>query len=130
MKTVLLITTEESQRRLYEPILKKHFDLELSAVSRGGSGKVDAIIYDLPKIISPVDLEWLSTFDVPVVILTPDASLGLPSARQQRILTYPVRPQQILQALSEMEVRPDARKAHGAGTLSWGFAAHRRPEYS
>ena len=102
-KTVLLITTEETHRRLYKPELEKHFAVEFSPAALGGPGKIDAVVYDLPKETSGVDLEWLDALDVPVVVLTADER-GLPSTPKRVVLTYPVKVSQLLEALRKVGV--------------------------
>ena len=60
MKTVLLITAEESQRLLYEAQLKKHFRVVCAESTKDAPTEVDAVIYDLPKYPSSEDFECLS----------------------------------------------------------------------
>ena len=59
VKTVLLITCEEANRLVYERGLKNHFAVEFSATVSGGSGEVDAVVYDLSTHPTPLDFEWL-----------------------------------------------------------------------
>jgi hypothetical protein len=104
MKTVLLVTYEPRHRLLYEPGLKKHFQVEYRTRASAGGGNVDAIVYDIPSRQTSVDLRWLQQLEVPVVVLTPEDTLYLPSTPGRRVLTYPVRLHQILRALQELGV--------------------------
>ena len=104
MKTVLLVTAEESQRHLYERGLRKHFTVVWVGSMREATGAFDAVVYDLPKERSSVDLRWLKQAAVPVVMLTPDERLRLPEALRRSVLAYPVRMNQILEALAKLGV--------------------------
>ena len=104
MKTVLLVTAEESQRHLYERGLRKHFTVLWASSTREATGAFDAVVYDLPKERSSVDLRWLKQAAVPVVMLTPDERLRLPEAPRRSVLAYPVRMNQILEALAKLGV--------------------------
>lgn len=104
MKTVLLVTAEEARRKLYEPELKKRFLVEFSPKAKGGSGKVDAVVYDSSSLHSTLDLRWLKNLDIPVVLLTPEERFWIPQGTMLRILFYPVAPKQILRALKELGV--------------------------
>ena len=104
MKTVLLITAEESHRLIYEPALKQCFAVVCRALASGAPLEVAAVVYDLPKHPAPEDFHWLEELGVPVVVLTPLKALRLPKARLQRVLEYRVRTDQILKALAELGV--------------------------
>jgi len=104
MKTVLLITAEESHRLIYEPALKQCFAVVCRALASGAPLEVAAVVYDLPKHPAPEDFHWLEELGVPVVVLTPKRSLRLPKAPSQRVLTYLVRGGDILKALAELGV--------------------------
>lgn len=104
VKTVLFMTTEESQRVLYEPALKQHFAVECRGSSVGAPREVSAVIYDPPKYPAVEEFRWLEAVGVPVVVLTPKRSLWLPKAPSQRVLTYLVRGKEILKALSALGV--------------------------
>jgi homoserine kinase len=102
-KTVLLITTEKTHQLLYKPELKKHFNVEFSPAALGGPGKVDAVVYDLPKQTSPVDLEWLDSLDLPVVVMAADER-RLPSGPMRVVLPYPVKARELIEALRKLGV--------------------------
>jgi hypothetical protein len=106
MKTVLFVTTEENQRALYEPALKRHLTVVGADSTHGAPANLDAVVYDRPKRPPDDDLHWLGTVEVPVVVLTPDQRLHLPEARRRAILAYPVRMDQILDALAKLGVCP------------------------
>ncbi len=88
MKTVLFITTEPVHQALYERQLKKHFCVELLPSVAGDAGKVDAVVYDIPKYPSSVDLEWLEALDLPIVVLAPDPVVHVPKHAKQHVLYY------------------------------------------
>ena len=104
MKTVLLFTTEKTHRRLYEPGLKKHFAVELTDKATRRAETVDAIVYDISTLHSTIDIRWLKSIDLPVVVLTCENALRIPRNPKQRILMYPVRMGQIIEALAELGV--------------------------
>jgi hypothetical protein len=105
LKTVLLITSDETHRVLKEIGLKNHFAVEFIAKSRGGSGNVDAIVYDIPMRHSDIDIQWLKELDLPVVVLTPESEFPLPESSLRRILTYPVSAGEIVHALEDLGVQ-------------------------
>ena len=104
MKTVLLVTGSEARRKLYEPVLKKRFLVEFSPKALGGSGKVDAIVYDSGRRYSTLDLRWLKNLEIPVVLLTPEERFWIPEGTKLRILFPPVTPEQVLKAQAELGV--------------------------
>ena len=104
MKTILLITSEESHRFLYERQLKKHFNVRVAESPKAVSEKVDAVIYDLPKYRSTIDFRLLRKFQAPVVVLTPDEKLKLPDTSKRSVLVYPVRMNQLVEALAKLGV--------------------------
>ena len=104
MKTVLLVTKEESHRMLYERGLGKHFAVMYSASPQDFAGAVDAVVYDLPKYPSGGSFRWLVDLDVPVVVLTADERLRFPEISKRSILVYPVRMNQVLEALAKLGV--------------------------
>ena len=110
MKTVLVITTEESHRFLYETGLKKNFNVAFAPKAEGGLGRVDAVVYDLPNPCTTVDLRWLQETDLPVVVLTPERSFPVPKATKQCALTYPVTMDKILRALAKLGVEAEGTK--------------------
>lgn len=107
-KTVLLITSSSAHRLLYkEGLRKRHFDVETDALRR--AGKVDAVVYDITTMHSTVDLRWLKSLNFPVVVLTCEDKLSVPlSSENRRILSYPVKMDQIIQALAELGVEPES----------------------
>ena len=107
MKTVLLITTSSVHRQAYERGLRQYFALEFSATTSGGSGRVDAVIYDIPDVASPVDLEWLENLDLPVVVLGPRDRLPWGESSRRLVLTYPVNTRRLLEALARLGVKPE-----------------------
>ena len=110
MKTVLVITTEQSHRFLYETGLRKHFAVAFQPKVEGGLGKVDAVVYDLPDKCTTIDLRWLQETELPVVVLTPEKSFPLPKASKQCALTYPVTMDKILRALAKLGVEAEETK--------------------
>jgi len=104
LNTVILITSDETHRVLKDIGLKNHFAVEFIAKSRGGSGNVDAIVYDIPMRHSDVDIQWLEDLDLPVVVLTPESMFPLPESSLRRILTYPVSAGEIVRALKDLGV--------------------------
>jgi hypothetical protein len=110
MKTVLVITTEESHRFLYETGLKKHFSVSFAPKLEGGLGNVDAVVYDIPSRFTSVDFRWLQETELPVVVLTPERSFPLPQASRQCALTYPVTMDKILRALAKLGVEGEETK--------------------
>ena len=102
MKTVLLVSENEVHRKLYQRGLAKHFAVEFSA-----KAGVDAVVWDIPTIHSTIDVQWLETIDLPVVILTCEDGLPVSTRPNQRILTYPVDSDQIMHALADLGVKPD-----------------------
>jgi hypothetical protein len=111
VKRVLLITGEEVHRHLYERGLGEHFTVECATSARSASGDVDAVVYDLPRNGSTLDFAWLAKLTVPVVVLTPTQWARVPETAKRRVLVYPVRMAQILQALSKLgvEAKKDLR---------------------
>jgi hypothetical protein len=105
-KTVLLVTTNEAHRKLYTRGLARYFEVEFNPKSAGGSGKVDALVYDIPETRASFDIKWLKSLDLPVVVLSPEDGLPLPSSPKRCFLTYPVKMDQILDALKRLGVLP------------------------
>ncbi len=105
MKTVLLITSDETHRVLRDIGLKKHFSVEFLSKAQGGHGKVDAVVYDIPMRHTTIDLRWLTDLDIPVVILTPENLFPLPESPTRRVLTYPVSAGEIVHALEELGIK-------------------------
>ena len=105
MTTVTLITAEESQRLLYETGLKKrHISGTSLRSTQGAPRNVDAVVYDLPKDPSPNEFRRIEELDLPTVVLCPINGLPMPKASNQRTLAYPVKTEQIIQALEELGV--------------------------
>src|SRR2546427_4669083 len=102
MKTLLFISAEETHRFLYERGLRKHFAVVSAQSTKEAPAKIDAVVYDLPKEQSSADFGWLKSVDVPVVVLTPDESLSTPESSKRSVLTYPVRMNQIIEALAKL----------------------------
>ena len=61
-------------------------------------------LYDIPSVHETLDISWLRRVELPVVVLTPEARLRVANGPRCRILTYPVRPEQIVKALAELGV--------------------------
>ena len=101
---MLLISSEETHRKLYRIRLEKYFVVEV-ALGGGATGKVDAVVYDIPKLHSTIDVKWLKNVDLPVVVLSCESRLRVGKSPRLRILTYPVRMGQIVQALAELGVK-------------------------
>ena len=110
MKTVLVITTEDSHRFLYETGLRKHFAVAFAPKVGGGVGKVDAVVYDVPDKCTTIDLRWLEETELPVVVLTPERSFPVPKSSKQCALTYPVTMDKILRALAKLGVEAETKK--------------------
>ncbi len=102
--TVLLITSEPSHKLMYQNGLAKQFCVEFATQPTLGSDDVDAIVYDIPSVHETLDISWLRRVELPVVVLTPEARLRVANGPRCRILTYPVRPEQIVKALAELGV--------------------------
>lgn len=107
MRNLLLVTTEVSQKVLYQAGLERHFSVACAESAVEVSAEVEAVIYDLPKYSSPEELLWVEELDVPVVVLTSAIWLPLPKAKRQRVLTYPVTVKELFKALSELDVTPE-----------------------
>ncbi|MBI4583698.1 MAG: hypothetical protein HY717_06720 [Planctomycetes bacterium] len=106
MKNILLITKDPKHRVLYETGLKKHFQVQCEAKFKEVREDVEAIILDIPGTHRTVDLEWVNKVQQPVVVLTPEDTLPLPPGEKFRVLTYPVDIRKLLNALSEVGVKP------------------------
>lgn len=105
MTTVALITAEESHRLIYETGLKKRQVSVTSLRSTEGAPRdVDAVVYDLPKYPSPDEFRRIEELGLPTVVLCPIKGLPMPKASKQRTLAYPVKTEQIIQALEELGV--------------------------
>ncbi len=102
-RTVLFITSEPVHWKLYRARLEERFRVEIDA-EPGGRPVVDAIIYDIPNEECFIDYCWLEALDLPVVVLTCQDALSTPEGPRRKILTYPVRADQILRALTEMGI--------------------------
>jgi hypothetical protein len=105
MKTVILITSNPLHRRLYEPGLAKHFEVEYLPRIKGLPGRLDAVVYDIEDLHKSLDLKWLQSVNFPVVILSCESHLPLVKGRNRCVLTYPVRMDDILQALSRLGIQ-------------------------
>ena len=103
LKTIIFITLEAAHRLLYEPGLKKHFNVQPS-IGITDPKRVDAVVYDLSQHPKPIDFQWLEELGLPVVVLTPDLKAPVPQAPRRVILPYPVKVQQIIDALQELGV--------------------------
>lgn len=88
MKTVLLVTREESLKVRFERELKKHFDVKYSPSTRDLVGMVDAVVYDLPRSGSSQSFHWLEAVDVPVVILTSEERFRASQTPKRSVLVY------------------------------------------
>ncbi len=106
LKNILLITKDPKHRVLYETGLKKHFQVRCESQFKEGPEDLEAIILDIPGTHSTVDLKWLNQVQQPVVVLTPEDTLPLPIGKKRRVLTYPVDIPKLLNALSEIGVKP------------------------
>ncbi len=102
-KTVLLITDKPAHHRLYRPRLEQHFRVEIDTETERRP-VVDAIILDVSKEESPVDIAWLEALDLPVVVLTCQDFLSIGESPRRKILTYPVSTDRILHALAQMGI--------------------------
>ena len=107
MKTVLLVSNLRAHVALYEKRLGRHFCVRFAPKVEGGSGRVDAIIYDIAAEHTSIDLRWLAHLEVPVVVLTPEDAIQLPEGPTRKVLTYPVRADQIIRALAELGVKSE-----------------------
>jgi hypothetical protein len=113
MKTLLFVTTQPRHWILYRKRLREHFALEFAVEAEGATGTADAVVYDMPRRHLQCDVDWLKQASVPVVVLTPEDSIGVPETPSRRILTYPVRADEILDALAELGVSQGGRSPEG-----------------
>lgn len=104
-KKVLFVTQEPTHRVLYEKGLRTHFLVEFSASTELEAEDVDAVVFDISRLHSLTDLDWLRSMDKPVVVLTPEDELPLPKVLNRCVLTYPVSMDRILDALAALGVQ-------------------------
>jgi hypothetical protein len=100
----MVITDEPAHRLLYTTALKPHFATEFSPSVSGGEGTVDAVVYDIPGMHGAIDLEWINSLDMPVVVLATEEYLPVADTPTRRVLSYPVKADDLLDALAELGV--------------------------
>lgn len=110
MKSVLFVTSKPDHRVIYERGLQEHYEVRFSSSPEGCGAQTDVVIYDIPGKHEPVDLRRLEEIDVPIIVMTPEEDLPVPETGKCRILTYPVHPDQLAEALRDLGLEADERR--------------------
>jgi hypothetical protein len=108
MSKILLVSANPVHQKLYARGLASYYDLVTFATLPEVEKDIEAVVYDMDEADKSQRLSRLEHLDRPVVVLTSRDVAWYTRTPGRCVLTYPVRTQDIVQALARLGVPPEA----------------------